>query len=301
MHYYKFFIGDYQKKTKGLSLLEHGAYRILMDEYYAKEAPLPDDLNRLYRIAVAVTKADKSAVDHVLETYFTRTNEGYVHAKCDEVIGAANAIAMANSIKGRSGGRGNKRKVEQKPDESPAKATALPEESCGEADANPVDNCEETTRKPPHYLTTSLPQENTNTTPTPPVGAVGGVSRNTQSSRSKKSYRTAEFELWYAVYPRHVGPETAAKALKVALDKIEGRHESREAALEWLMRVTGTYATSDMGQGQYCWHPSTFLNGGHYDDDPSGWNMGTARGGNLYDGIEEARMRREHNQQEVLP
>ena len=37
MNYYKFNVGDYSAATRHLSMLEHGAYRLLLDVYYTTE------------------------------------------------------------------------------------------------------------------------------------------------------------------------------------------------------------------------------------------------------------------------
>ena len=74
--YYKRFIGDYRKKTARLTPLEHGVYGLLLDEFYATEAPLPLDAGELANIVGARTNADNAAVQKVLGRYFTETDAG---------------------------------------------------------------------------------------------------------------------------------------------------------------------------------------------------------------------------------
>ena len=57
--FYKHWMGDYQRDTGDLSLVEHGAFRLLLDHYYATEKPLPPELARLNRIAKAVTPEEQ--------------------------------------------------------------------------------------------------------------------------------------------------------------------------------------------------------------------------------------------------
>jgi uncharacterized protein YdaU (DUF1376 family) len=42
MNFYKHYLGDYARDTKGLSLIEHGAYRVLLDHNYATEEPIAE-------------------------------------------------------------------------------------------------------------------------------------------------------------------------------------------------------------------------------------------------------------------
>lgn len=70
MQFYKHWIGDYQRDTSDLSLIEHGAYRQLLDTYYANDGNIPADLERLYRIARATTPEEQAAVRHIVERFF---------------------------------------------------------------------------------------------------------------------------------------------------------------------------------------------------------------------------------------
>jgi uncharacterized protein YdaU (DUF1376 family) len=49
--YMPFFVGDYLKETRRLTTEEHGAYVLLILEYWAKGGNLPDDDAQLARIA----------------------------------------------------------------------------------------------------------------------------------------------------------------------------------------------------------------------------------------------------------
>ena len=59
MNYYEHWLGDYRKKTGRLRMADHGAYRLLLDEYYAEEQPLPAPYDELYVICGAMTKDDQ--------------------------------------------------------------------------------------------------------------------------------------------------------------------------------------------------------------------------------------------------
>lgn len=69
-------MADYAKKTSRLTLAQHGAYTLLLDEVYSTEAPLPADVNELYRVCRAMTKDEQSAVRVVADLYFPVGNDG---------------------------------------------------------------------------------------------------------------------------------------------------------------------------------------------------------------------------------
>lgn len=84
--WYSFYIGDYDRKTSHLSLLEHGAYLKLMNHYYAMRKPLPDDLKILYRICRAFSHTERKAVQEILSKYFIKRDAQYVQDRCDREI-----------------------------------------------------------------------------------------------------------------------------------------------------------------------------------------------------------------------
>lgn len=88
MNYYQFNIGDYRRDTIHLSLLEHGIYRQLLDTYYLEEVPLPLDHTKLMRSLCVRNATEEEALENVLNDFFTRTENGYIHTGCDRVIAA---------------------------------------------------------------------------------------------------------------------------------------------------------------------------------------------------------------------
>ena len=86
MHYYQHNIADYRKDTAHLTLLEHGCYHQLLDQYYLNEEPLPLDDNKLFRLLTARTQDEKNAIKSVLDDFFTKTEDGYVHRRCQAEI-----------------------------------------------------------------------------------------------------------------------------------------------------------------------------------------------------------------------
>jgi uncharacterized protein YdaU (DUF1376 family) len=108
MNHYPHHIGDYAKDTMHLSPLEHGVYRLLMDAYYATEQPLPADMDGACRIARAVSRPERQAVEKVLNGFFTRTESHYRHKRIDEELAIYAEKVEKNRLNGRSGGRPRK-------------------------------------------------------------------------------------------------------------------------------------------------------------------------------------------------
>ena len=85
MHYYKKNIGDYRRNTIHLSLLEHGVYSQLIDQYYLKEGVGFDKpVESIARLIGARTEDEVAVVSVILDEFFTETDSGYIHNKCDE-------------------------------------------------------------------------------------------------------------------------------------------------------------------------------------------------------------------------
>lgn len=84
MNYYPFHIGDYIAHTAHLDPIEDCAYRRLLDAYYLNEGPLPADAADVAR--KIRMKANAADVERVLNEFFTLTDDGWLHARCDEEI-----------------------------------------------------------------------------------------------------------------------------------------------------------------------------------------------------------------------
>lgn len=73
MNFYRHYIGDFQRDTGHLSLAARGAYRALMDHYYATEKALPNDLDALCRMAGAVNAQERKAVQAAVGMFEVRS------------------------------------------------------------------------------------------------------------------------------------------------------------------------------------------------------------------------------------
>jgi uncharacterized protein YdaU (DUF1376 family) len=109
MNFYKRYMADYAKKTARLTLAQHGAYTLLLDEIYATEQPLPLDCVELFRICRAMSKAEQEAVRYVADNYFPVGLDGTRHNSraASEISEAAPAMDAAR-MNGKRGGRPKK-------------------------------------------------------------------------------------------------------------------------------------------------------------------------------------------------
>ena len=103
MNYYEHHLGDYAKDTGHLSMLEHGAYRILLDRYYSTEAGIP--AAQAYRLARARSEEERQAVDVVLEEFFERVDGVWINRRAEEEIAGAQARIETARQNGKKGGR----------------------------------------------------------------------------------------------------------------------------------------------------------------------------------------------------
>lgn len=127
MHYYQFHIGDYRAATAHLSNEEDLAYRRLLDMYYDTEQGIPLDTQWVARRL----RIKSEIIETVLSDFFVRTDDGWMHSKCDEVIEHFHATSRRNRINGMRGGR---------PKETQSVSGGLPAETQDEPTSKATNN-----------------------------------------------------------------------------------------------------------------------------------------------------------------
>ena len=100
--WYSFYPADYGRDTGHLTLVEHGAYRVLMDHYYATETPLPDDEQRLFRLTRVKTTPEKQAVRFVLKEFFRLQDDGWHHKRIDAEIEKSDRLSLIGQFAGNA-------------------------------------------------------------------------------------------------------------------------------------------------------------------------------------------------------
>jgi uncharacterized protein YdaU (DUF1376 family) len=131
VNFYKRYMGDYARDTAHLSLMEHGAYTMLLDTMYATEKPLPSDRPSLYRICRATSAAERKAVDNVADQFFPVNGDGSRHnPRVDKELADAHAYADAQRERAlkKWGGESDKQKRSKRLANARAIATHTPEQ-----------------------------------------------------------------------------------------------------------------------------------------------------------------------------
>ncbi len=68
-HYIPFYVGDYLRDTRSLSTLEHGAYMLLIMEYWSTGEPLKNSENFLKKITQTSTYQWKNISKNIALRY----------------------------------------------------------------------------------------------------------------------------------------------------------------------------------------------------------------------------------------
>lgn len=128
--WYSFYPSDYARDTGHLTLVEHGAYRALMDHYYATAAALPADVERLLRLCRAWNAAEQEAVRFVLDEFFVGGGaDGYHHPRIDAEIEKAADLAAKGAFGGKVSAARRQRQVNPTPSQGATQTQASQSQS----------------------------------------------------------------------------------------------------------------------------------------------------------------------------
>lgn len=98
--YMPLFVADYLADTAHLSAAEHGAYLLLIMNYWQREKPLPADDRKLARIA-RMSDAEWSDARLNLSEFFEEQDGEWRHARIDEEL----SVAQQKSAKAKASAR----------------------------------------------------------------------------------------------------------------------------------------------------------------------------------------------------
>lgn len=95
--YYRFFPGDYLRDTRRLTILQHGAYHLLIHEYMTAGKPLHGNLDAMCRVCGALSGEERKAVEFVLAEFFTMDGPNWRHKRCDGELAELSGRSAAAS------------------------------------------------------------------------------------------------------------------------------------------------------------------------------------------------------------
>lgn len=102
-----------------------------------------------------------------------------------------------------------------------------------------------------------------------------------EEKRKKEEKETAagaatfsDFDAWWSLYPKKSGKDAARRAYQNAVKKLRAAGAANGEAHGRLLEALRRYAASPKAASRYCWNPATWLNQGHWEDDPAVWDRG---------------------------
>lgn len=102
MKHYPHHIGDFDRATRHLTRIERSVYRDMLDLYYDTETQLPLDQPWICRKIIARSNEESTAVEQVLNEFFTETPTGWYHERCEEEIEAYRANTSQKAQAGKA-------------------------------------------------------------------------------------------------------------------------------------------------------------------------------------------------------
>jgi uncharacterized protein YdaU (DUF1376 family) len=106
-----FYIGDYLRETRRLTMAEHGAYLLLRMEYW-DHGPLPNDDVQLARI-LGITLREFKPLSKAIRGFFSEANAKQLlrHEHIDKEIIKAEEVSQKRALAGYKGGIANRGKA----------------------------------------------------------------------------------------------------------------------------------------------------------------------------------------------
>lgn len=139
-NWYPFYVGDYMRDTAQLSMIEHGAYRMLLDHYYSTGNPLPANEKQLHRICRAFDKQEQDAIAFVLHLFFEhdKKNDCYKSKRVDKELKKKNDISEKRSQAAKNKGKISKKNNSANAKQLQSKSKAIAHTSTSTSTSTPT-------------------------------------------------------------------------------------------------------------------------------------------------------------------
>jgi uncharacterized protein YdaU (DUF1376 family) len=113
MKHYPHHIGDFDRATRHLTRIERSVYRDMLDLYYDTEQRLTLDMAALCRRIIARCNEESTAVEQVLNEFFTKTETGWYHDRCESELEAYRANNSQRAQAGKASAESKRLKRQQ--------------------------------------------------------------------------------------------------------------------------------------------------------------------------------------------
>lgn len=130
------FVADYLADTAHLSAAEHGAYLMLIMNYWQREKPLPADDRKLARIA-RMSDAEWADAKPTLVEFFTVEGEEWRHARIDAELAVAHEKSSKAKASARASVAARKANAERPLNDRSTDAELLGEDRIGKEEPKP--------------------------------------------------------------------------------------------------------------------------------------------------------------------
>jgi uncharacterized protein YdaU (DUF1376 family) len=264
------YIGDYRADTSRLTTEQHGAYLLLLMDYWRNGA-LPD--NDAVLAQITLLSPDAWAMQQAsLKHFFKRENGLLVHARVEKELAKARSKQQNLSKRGKHGAAtrwASRDRTEGVPVNATSNAIG---NATGIAQAMPNSMLADAPSPSPSYkeLNTLALKGESETSLESSLKDSGPLAKQTKVSVSGKGPVGGVAEI-YRAYPRHVAPGDARQAILKAIARIaKADGASQPDATEKLLRRVEGYAAQVKRDGtelRFVPHPATWFNKERYDDD----------------------------------
>lgn len=234
---YQHHITKYDDDTAGMSLMQHGAYRRLIDAYYRTGGKLPAKMSQLNTIVSAQNRAERDAVAYAVAQFFTVGDDGFLRQNgCEKELFRITKVSEDNRRK--------------------ANIKHLKDKERRSAAAQPV-HMPEACREPANYKLRTKVEEykEYSSTPLPPNGDVLFPDKITKP----KTPEPEGFDNFWKLYPKQrAGARDKAMAAYAKAIK-------RTSVAE-ILAATESYALSDAVARGYAKNAAGWLNDDRWTD-----------------------------------
>lgn len=243
--YMQLYVADYLADTAHLNAAQHGAYLLLLMNYWQRGKALVNSNERLANVA-RMSNEEWNKNRDVLAEFFEVTDDEWIHGRVERDLDAVRGISNRNKAAGLASANARATKRQQQMNE---RSTSV------QRNVNHTDTDTDTEQDQDLLLDKS--SERTPKRPSIPEKVLVSI---------------------YDVYPRKVGRGAALKRIASAVGRLAGGE--RDAPMEpidaarALFALTKAYARSPAGKNpdqQYIPHPATWFNESRYLDDPETW------------------------------